>query len=403
MTARARAAALSVAIVVAAGADAIGAADASRWWAHVTYLADDSLEGREAGRPGYTRAAEYVADVWRKAGLEPAYAGQFLQPVALKTRQIDESRSSLALVRDGRVEPLMLGEDANFSLRIDPALDVDAPLVFTGHGLNVPDARHQRPRGPEPEGRRGRVLLDADRLASRPAAGALRVERRTLAGAARGRRDRDDHRARHRAPRGALGAIDPCAPAAADVAGGSGSRRISGSADRRHDESRQGRRAVCRIGAHAGGAGRHRSGRTAASPLRAAGARQGDDRGQPLDRRVAERRRRPARRRPGPARRGRRAVGASRSCRRRRPRGRRSHLQRRDGQRVGRGDHSRSRRAASRIGLPPGAVDCLRRRDGRGAGRAGLALFRRASAGRPADRRQRQHGHVPAALPAAGR
>jgi hypothetical protein len=140
MTARARAAALSAAIVVAAGADAIGAADSSRWWAHVRYLADDSLEGREAGRPGYTRAAEYVADLWRKAGLEPAYAGQFLQPVALKTRQIDESRSSLALVRDGRVEPLRLGEDANFSLRIDPALDVDAPLVFTGHGLTVPDA-----------------------------------------------------------------------------------------------------------------------------------------------------------------------------------------------------------------------------------------------------------------------
>jgi len=80
MTARASAAAVCVAIVVAAGADASGAADASRWWAHVRYLADDSLEGREAGRPGYTRAAEYVADVWRRAGLEPAYAGQFLQP-----------------------------------------------------------------------------------------------------------------------------------------------------------------------------------------------------------------------------------------------------------------------------------------------------------------------------------
>ena len=141
MTARASAAAVCVAIVVAAGADASGAADASRWWAHVRYLADDSLEGREAGRPGYTRAAEYVADVWRRAGLEPAYAGQFLQPVALKARQIDESRSSLALVRDdGRVAPLTLGEDANFSLRIDPALEVNAPLVFTGHGLNIPDA-----------------------------------------------------------------------------------------------------------------------------------------------------------------------------------------------------------------------------------------------------------------------
>jgi Zn-dependent M28 family amino/carboxypeptidase len=146
MTARARAAALSVAIATATGAVVNGAAgasetaNASRWWAHVRFLSDDSLQGREAGHEGYTRAADYVAEAWRKAGLEPAYAGRFLQPVALKARQIDESRSSLALVRDGRVEALTLGEDANFSLRIDPALDVDAPLVFTGHGLHVPDS-----------------------------------------------------------------------------------------------------------------------------------------------------------------------------------------------------------------------------------------------------------------------
>ena len=62
--------------------------------------------------PATQRAADYVAGLWRKAGLEPAFSGQFVQTVAFKTRQIDESRSSLALVRDGRVEPLSLGEDA---------------------------------------------------------------------------------------------------------------------------------------------------------------------------------------------------------------------------------------------------------------------------------------------------
>jgi hypothetical protein len=31
---------------------------AERWWAHVRFLADDALEGRETGTPGYQRAAE---------------------------------------------------------------------------------------------------------------------------------------------------------------------------------------------------------------------------------------------------------------------------------------------------------------------------------------------------------
>jgi len=143
VTARACAAALLVGATAAIGAPVNGAGDAgaARWWSYVRFLADDGLEGRDTGSPGYQRAADYVAGLWRQAGLEPAFAGQFVQSVAFKTRQIDESRSSLTLVRDGRVDPLTLGEDAYFSLRIDPAAQVDAPLVFTGHGLDIPEAQ----------------------------------------------------------------------------------------------------------------------------------------------------------------------------------------------------------------------------------------------------------------------
>jgi hypothetical protein len=96
---RARVAALLVAATAAIGVTVGGAsdADASRWWSHVQFLADDALEGRDTGSPGYRRAADYVAGLWRKAGLEPAFSGQFVQTVAFKTRRIDESRSSLAL------------------------------------------------------------------------------------------------------------------------------------------------------------------------------------------------------------------------------------------------------------------------------------------------------------------
>ena len=64
----------------------------------------------------------------------PAVNG-FYQPVKLVSRQIDESGSSLALVRNGKDEPLVLGQDAMFSTRVDLAPEVDAPLVFVGYGL----------------------------------------------------------------------------------------------------------------------------------------------------------------------------------------------------------------------------------------------------------------------------
>jgi len=129
---------LAVAGIVSAAVATV-AADGASWWTHVEFLADDALAGRDTGSPGHQRAAEYVADQFRKAGLEPAGTDGFMQPVSFETRTIDESHSSLSLTRDGRTLPLTLGEHASFSLRIDPAASVDAPLVFVGHGLRIPE------------------------------------------------------------------------------------------------------------------------------------------------------------------------------------------------------------------------------------------------------------------------
>src|SRR6516165_10292245 len=112
---------------------------AARWWGHVRALANDSMEGRNTGSPAHKRAAEYVAAEFGKAGLEPAGVNGFIQPIKLKTRRILEDRSSLALVRDGKTEPLALGEDANIGMRTDPAPSIDAPLVFIGYGIRVPE------------------------------------------------------------------------------------------------------------------------------------------------------------------------------------------------------------------------------------------------------------------------
>ena len=45
--------------------------DGNSWWAHVKFLADDSLEGRETGSDGLRKAQSYVVDQFTKAKLQP--------------------------------------------------------------------------------------------------------------------------------------------------------------------------------------------------------------------------------------------------------------------------------------------------------------------------------------------
>jgi Zn-dependent M28 family amino/carboxypeptidase len=131
------------ALVMAGLACALVAAEpGERWWRHVLYLADDKLEGRLTGSQGHRQAAAYVAAEFEKAGLQPAGTNAYIQPVKFHARRIDESHSSLALVRDGALEPLVLGEDAYISTRVDPAPALEAPLVFAGYGLVVPEMHH---------------------------------------------------------------------------------------------------------------------------------------------------------------------------------------------------------------------------------------------------------------------
>jgi Zn-dependent M28 family amino/carboxypeptidase len=117
-------------------------APAARWWSHVAFLADDNMRGRETGSPEHRLAAEYIARQFKEAGLRPGAAGGYFQSVPFRSRRIVEPRSSLALVRGGAVAPVALGDEATFSMRIEPAPKVEAPLVFAGDGLQVPEAKH---------------------------------------------------------------------------------------------------------------------------------------------------------------------------------------------------------------------------------------------------------------------
>jgi Zn-dependent M28 family amino/carboxypeptidase len=128
---------LTVLIAVSAAAQTVPHFDGQTWWNHIKVLADDKLEGRDTGSRGEREAQAYAVEQLKSAGAEPAGTNGYYQPVKFVSRQIVEKDCSLALIHDGKREPLTLGEDAIIGLRVMPAPEVEAPLVFAGYGLKV--------------------------------------------------------------------------------------------------------------------------------------------------------------------------------------------------------------------------------------------------------------------------
>jgi len=128
-------------------------AEGKRWWSHIEYLASDDLKGRDTGSEGHLKAARYVAGEFERSGLKPAGTSGYFQPVKFDVKQIVEDESSLALVRDEKAEPLVLGDDANFSLRGDIQESTEAPAVFAGYGFGVPEKSYNDLAGLDVKGK----------------------------------------------------------------------------------------------------------------------------------------------------------------------------------------------------------------------------------------------------------
>jgi hypothetical protein len=128
-------------------------AEQRAWWSHVEYLASDSLEGRNTGSEGYRKAAEYVAGEFEKAGAQPGAGESFLQPVEFISRRIREHESSLELIRNGVAQPIVLGDEATISVSLEPTREIEAPLVFAGYAMSVPEAGYDDLEGLDLQGR----------------------------------------------------------------------------------------------------------------------------------------------------------------------------------------------------------------------------------------------------------
>ena len=120
----------------AAAAAAEFSADAFR--AHVTFLADDLLEGRDTGSRGYEIAARYVATQFAALGLQPGAAA------AAGTSRSSSSASPRTARRRSRSAATSSPRAARWSMRASPD---PAPLALDGAaGLRRLRARHAEPR-----------------------------------------------------------------------------------------------------------------------------------------------------------------------------------------------------------------------------------------------------------------
>lgn len=126
--------------------------------ADVRFLADDLLEGREAGTRGHELAALYVAQRMRATGLEPAgEQGSYYQvvPMLRATRVADGSR--LEISRNGRTTSLAFRDQFLPALNFQAAAArVQAPAVFVGQAVHAPELQHDDFAGVDV---RGKVAL----------------------------------------------------------------------------------------------------------------------------------------------------------------------------------------------------------------------------------------------------
>lgn len=135
---------LAMVALLAAGAAAAAEPDfsAEALRAHVTFLADDLLEGRNTGTRGHELAARYVATRFESYGLKPGGEdGGWFQRIAFQRTSYVPGRGSVTISGPGSNGPDSArewshGGDVLVGLaRREASTDVAAPLVFVGFGI----------------------------------------------------------------------------------------------------------------------------------------------------------------------------------------------------------------------------------------------------------------------------
>ena len=123
--------------------------------AHVQFLADDLLEGRGTGTRGGDIAAHYIATQFALYGLKPAGDdGGYLQRVDFTGVQTQDGTTASLVPARGSPEDLTRGTDYVVGNQTQTdSVDIDAPIVFAGYGIDAPEYRWDDFKGVDVKGK----------------------------------------------------------------------------------------------------------------------------------------------------------------------------------------------------------------------------------------------------------
>ena len=129
--------------------------------AHIKFLSSDELGGRGNGTPGLERAADYIAEQFKSAGLQPGGKnGTWFQPFELVTGLTVGEGNRLTVSSGRHAISFTLGETffplsatANGEARVPSAQVVGAPVVFAGYGISAPSLNYDDYAGVDVNGK----------------------------------------------------------------------------------------------------------------------------------------------------------------------------------------------------------------------------------------------------------
>jgi len=112
--------------------------------AHIEFLADDLMRGRQPGSDGYNIAANYVSSQFRQMGLLPAgNDGGYFQQVPLRQAFLEPGSAELVFSQGTEAIPLVfidqfyMGPDL-----VSTSSELEAELVFVGYGIEAAELGH---------------------------------------------------------------------------------------------------------------------------------------------------------------------------------------------------------------------------------------------------------------------
>lgn len=130
--------------------------------AHMRFLSDDLLEGRETGTRGYLLGANYIRSQFELLGLKPGHKDSYFQQVPLRKSALVPEQSSLVLKQNGKETKLVY--EQTYTMRASSAYEntqVEAPVVFAGFGVTAPQFNHDDYAGLDVKGKIVAVMYGA--------------------------------------------------------------------------------------------------------------------------------------------------------------------------------------------------------------------------------------------------